>query len=209
MLTFTAFANLTGGSGNDDFVFSNGKGVTGTIAGGGGTDQLDYTKYTTGVYVNLLTGTATGAGGVTSILQLKGSGHNDVLVGDGTGVQLVETAGKNLIIGGTGGQATLDGGSGQDIVIAGSTIYDDNQVALKPSKATGRQTLEHSPCDWPLLSSTSGITGGYQLNTSTVTHHSGSGDTIVLVSANDWVFQRMVGIGADTVTGTPKQSTMI
>jgi hypothetical protein len=59
------------------------------------------------------------------------------------------------------------------------------------------------------LSSASGITGGYQLNTSTVTHHSGSGDTIVLVSANDWVFWRPTGAGADNVTGTPKQSTMI
>jgi hypothetical protein len=59
------------------------------------------------------------------------------------------------------------------------------------------------------LSSASGITGGYQLNTSTVTHHSGSGNTIVLVSANDWLFWRMAGTGADTLTGTPRQSTMV
>ena len=141
--------------------------------------------------------------------QVKGSGHNDVLVGDGTGVQLVETAGKNLIIGGTGGQATLDGGSGQDIVIAGSTIYDNNQAALQAIESYWSTNAGTFAARVAALSSTSGITGGYQLNTSTVTHHSGSGDTIVLVSANDWVFWRMVGTGADTVTGTPKQSTMV
>jgi hypothetical protein len=42
-----------------------------------------------------------------------------------------------------------------------------------------------------------------------VTHHAGSGDSIVLGSANDWLFWRSLGIGADTVTGTPKQSTLI
>jgi PKD domain len=208
LLTFTAFANLTGGGGNDDFVFSNGKGVTGTIAGGGGTDQLDYSKYTTGVYVNLLMAMATGAGAVTGIRQVKGSGHNDVLVGDGTGIQLVETAGKNLLIGGTGGQATLDGGSGQDIIIAGSTIYDNNQAALQAIESYWSTSTGTFAARVAALSSASGIAGGYRLNTSTVTEHEGSGDTIVLVSANDWVFWRMVGAGADTVTGTPKQSTM-
>ena len=209
LLTFTAFANLTGGSGNDDFVFSNGKGVTGLIAGGGGTDQLDYSKYTTGVYVNLLTSLATGAGGVTGIVQVKGSGRSDVLVGNGTGVQLVESAGKNLIIGGSGGGATLDGGSGQDIVIADSTSYDNNQAALQAIESYWSTNAGNFAARVAALSSTSGITGGYQLNTSTVTHHSGSGDTIVLASANDWLFWRMVGTGADTVTGTPKKSTMI
>ena len=69
--------NLTGGSANDTFKFSNGKGVTGVINGGGGTDTLDYSSYTTGVTVNLTTGTATGTGGVTNIENVTGSPAND------------------------------------------------------------------------------------------------------------------------------------
>jgi hypothetical protein len=52
-VTFSAFPNLTGGTGMDIFKFSAGKGVTGAINGGGGGDWLDYAAYTTAVTVNL------------------------------------------------------------------------------------------------------------------------------------------------------------
>jgi hypothetical protein len=159
------------------------------------------------VYVNLVTGTATGTGAVTNIQVVKGSGHNDVLVGNGTGVVLIETAGKNLIIGGTGGGATIDSGSGQDIVIAGSTTYDNNQAALQAIESywsTNSGTFAQR-----VATLQAGIPGGYSLTTATVTHHTGNGATIALGSANDWVFWRTTGTGTDTVTGTPKQSTLI
>jgi len=206
-LTFAAFANLTGGTANDTFVFGNAAGVSGTINGGAGTNGLNYSAYLTGVYVNLLSGVATGTGRITNILQAYGSGQGDVLVGNGTGVLLAETAGMNLMIGGTGGQATLDSGSGQDIVIAGSTTYDNNQVALQAIEeywSTNGGTFAQRVAEL-----SSGITGNYKLNTSTVTHHGGNGDTIALGSANDWLFWRMVGTGADTLTGTPGQSNLI
>jgi len=98
-LTFAGFADLTGGTASDFFVFSNGSAVSGTINGGTGTSRLDYSAYLTGVYVNLVTGAATGAGNVTNIQQVYGSGNNDVLVGNGAGVLLMETAGMNLMIG--------------------------------------------------------------------------------------------------------------
>src|SRR5437016_2471424 len=77
-------------------------------------------------------------------------GRERVLVGNGAGVLLVETAGKNLIIGGTSGAATLQSGSGQDIVIAGNTFYDNDQAALLaiencglPTSGTFAQRVAH------------------------------------------------------------------
>jgi hypothetical protein len=206
--TFVGFANLWGGTALNDFVFSNGAGVTGKIKGGTGANQLDYSAYLTGVYVNMVSGVATGTGGITNIQQVYGSGQGDVLVGNGIGVLLVEIAGMNLMIGGTGGQATLDSGSGQDIVIAGSTTYDNNQAALQAIEkywSTNGGTFAQR-----VAGLTAGVEpGGYKLNSATVTHHGGNADTISLGSANDWLFWRMVGAGADTLTGTPGQSTLI
>lgn len=45
-LVFALVQNLTGGSANDTFLFSNGQGVTG-IVNGGGSDTLNYSLYTT------------------------------------------------------------------------------------------------------------------------------------------------------------------
>jgi len=81
--------------------------------------------------VKLPTGEATGTGGISNIQQVNGGGQGDVLVGNDSGVPLVETAGENLIFGGADGGAILDSGSGQDIVIAGSTSNDNNAVALQ------------------------------------------------------------------------------
>ena len=75
--------------------------------------------------VKLVTGMATGTSGISNIQQVNGSGQGDVLVGNASGVLPVETAAKNLIIGGADGGAMLDSGAGQDIVIAGSTIYNN------------------------------------------------------------------------------------
>ena len=65
--------NLKGGSASDVFQFQNGKGVTGSINGGGGGDWLDFSAYTTPVIVNLGTGQATGeAGGISNIQNVHG-----------------------------------------------------------------------------------------------------------------------------------------
>jgi hypothetical protein len=159
------------------------------------------------VYVNLLTGKATGTGGVSGIMQVYGSGQGDVLVGNNSGVLLSETTGNNLIIADTGSGTTLNSGSGQDLVIAGSTIYDKNQAALLAIEAYWAANVGTSFSS-TVAALTAGITGGYKLNTSTVSHH-GTGDTIALGSTTDWVFWRMAGTGKDTMTGTPEQSTFI
>ena len=82
-ITFAGVANLTGGSANDIFNFSNGKGVTnGIVNGGAGTRHAELSAYTTGVTVDLTAGTATGTGGVVNIQNVTGSPANDSIKGN-------------------------------------------------------------------------------------------------------------------------------
>src|SRR5262249_20870938 len=53
--TFASFENLSGGTSNDNFVFSNSATVSGVIDGGVGSDTIDWSAYTTGRNV-VLTG---------------------------------------------------------------------------------------------------------------------------------------------------------
>jgi len=81
---FSDFENLAGRVGDDRFVFADGMGVGGTIDGGGGTNSLDYSLYSSAnsVMVNLSSGGATGASGVLNIQSvLGGAGDDDTLVG--------------------------------------------------------------------------------------------------------------------------------
>jgi uncharacterized protein (TIGR03118 family) len=132
--------------------------------------------------VKLPTGMATGTGGISNIQQVNGSGQGDV----------------------------LDSGSGQDIVIAGSTIYDNNAVALQAIESYWSTNDGTFLQRMAALSSPSGITGGgYELSDSTVTLHDSAGDAIDLGSAYDWFFRR---VGIDTLTTEsemPKQQTFI
>ena len=87
---FSAFPNLTGGTGMDIFKFSNGKNVTGAIKGGGGSDWLDYSSYTTPVTVNLQTGAATGVGTkVTNVHNVRGGQDGNTITGDSKGGILI------------------------------------------------------------------------------------------------------------------------
>ncbi len=129
-VSFTGFANLTGGSLADTFAFAKGGRVAGTIDGGGGVNTLDYSGYTGNVTVNLPLGTASlVGGGVKNIRDVVGSSGNDVLVGDGTGNALTGGTGRNLLIAG-GGPGTLVGGPGDDILVGGATAYDNKPAAL-------------------------------------------------------------------------------
>jgi hypothetical protein len=207
--TFTAFANLIGGTAANDFVFSDGQGVTGKITGGGTSgNKLDYSAYSTGIYVNLHSGVATGTAGIRKIQQVQGGNGNDILVGYGSGIVLHAGAGNDLIIGGPG-LATLQSGSGQDIVIAGSTSDDTNAAALKTIEAYWSNTSIDQATRYQQLSTLGTPTGGYKLTPATVMHAAAS-DTLALGSAIDWLFWRKVGSSdLDSVTGTPEFSTFI
>ena len=73
---------MVGGTANDSFVLSDGVGVTGTIAGGGGTtNTLDYSAYTTPVSVNLQAASATNTGGIVGLNNFVGGTAGDTLAG--------------------------------------------------------------------------------------------------------------------------------
>jgi hypothetical protein len=144
-ISFGGVQNLVGGTGTDVFKVGAGKGLTGSINGGGGGDWLDYSAWTTPVTVNLVTGAATGiAGGVSNIANVRGGSGNDTLTGGGGNIliggagsnTLVDayagsaTAGRSLLIGGTG-NSILTAGAAGDMLIAGTTSYDANYAALQ------------------------------------------------------------------------------
>ncbi len=58
--------SLNGGEGADDYVFANGKILTGSIDGKGGSDTLDFSAYATAVNVTLTARGADGFNGTTS-----------------------------------------------------------------------------------------------------------------------------------------------
>jgi hypothetical protein len=136
--SFSAVENLTGGSGVDEFVFGNGRSVSGTIDGGAGSNWLDHAMYITHVEVNLTTGTATGAsGGIAHIQDVRGGSGGNTLTGNALGNILVGGAGVDVITGGGGrsiliggkGSDTVRGGSADDIVIGDFTDFDSSSDA--------------------------------------------------------------------------------
>jgi hypothetical protein len=130
-VSFSGFQNLTGAaSATDTFTFGDGAGVSGNLTAGGGGGTLDYTSYSTSVVVDLQTGSATGVGGTISNIGavLGGTGN-----GSAGAYNLLIGAGGNYLQGGTGrvnilvagaSASTLVGGDGEDLLIGGTTSYD-------------------------------------------------------------------------------------
>ena len=125
---------LDGGSGNDTIW---GGGGNDTIIGGSGADQLhgedgtgdtlSYETDTTGVTVNLATGTASGgdATGDTfdTFENLTGGSGNDTLTGTSGNNVLTGNAGNDTIYSG-GGDDTIYGGDGNDSITMGTASGD-------------------------------------------------------------------------------------
>jgi len=101
---------LIGGQADDSFVFSldgvEFAGSTGTIAGGGGSNTLDYSAYDTNqVQVNLAIGTATGTGGIAGIHNVIGGSLVNEIWGDDGPNELVSGS-SNDNLHGLGGDDT-------------------------------------------------------------------------------------------------------
>lgn len=191
-LTFGAVENLKGGSASDLFSFRNGKSVDGSINGGGGVDALDYTAYSTDLYVNLALGQATGVKvRVSFIEQVTGGAGNDVLVGSAEANLLKGNGGRDILIGREGADV-LKGGAGEDILIGGRTSYDLNAVALG--------TLRDQ---WKLLYL------GYDTRVANLRQGVGGSALIRLANTtvwNDAVFDQLTGEGdRDWFWGLPVQ----
>jgi hypothetical protein len=147
-----------------------------TIDGGGGNNQLDYSNYTTDIYVNLRAGAeaATSLAGFRRIQNVKGGASgNDILVGNG-GNSLVGGGGRNILIAGASPSALI-GGPDDDILIAGTTNYDTNRTALMAIMAQWSRTdLDYATRVANILA---GKDNAPPLNATTV-HSNGGGNSI-------------------------------
>jgi Ca2+-binding RTX toxin-like protein len=213
-LSFTGVENLVGGTAADTFQFSDGQGVTGTINGGAGTNTLDYSLYTTGVSVNLASGTATGTAGISKIANVTGGSGNDNLYGNSAANVLLGNAGDDTIVGGGGndilvggpgndeliasgssrsiliggaGQDTLTGGSGDDILIGGTTAYDANTTALLAIMKEWKQRSVSYADRIAYIRGTKsgGLNGNFFFSSSTVSDD-GVADTLTGGAGLDW-----------------------
>jgi hypothetical protein len=145
-VTFSSVQNLVGGSANDTFRFHNGKGVSGTIDGGAGTNTLDYSLYTTGINVNLPAGTATGTSGVSNIQNVTGTPANDTIVGN-----------PGSVIRGNGGQDTLSGGANDTFIMAATQTAGTTVTAAGSGNSLVAANLTNT---WVLTGPGSGTLDG-------------------------------------------------
>ena len=197
-VAFSDVEDLTGGSAEDDFVFSYGMGVAGKIDGGAGPNWLDYGLYTTAVTANLAADTATGAsGGIANIRNIRGGAGNDTIVGNSMGNILIGGAGNDAITGGGGrslliggeGNDAITGGSADDIVVGGYTDYDAsgpaNDLALEALLA---EWQAGDPYATRVSKITAGI-GGARLAYGTTVHDDGNTSTLAGGGGIDWFFR--------------------
>lgn len=110
---------LIGGNGDDTLLGGAGKD---TLNGGRGSDTASYADATSGVEIDLATGSADGtyAKGDTfsSIENVTGSNHRDQLDGD-SGANVLRGGADNDTLNGGEGDDTLFGDDGDDVLIAG------------------------------------------------------------------------------------------
>jgi len=122
-------STLIGGKGENLYKFENGAEFDGTINGGSsGKNTLDYSLYTTGVTVDLGSGTATGTDGISNIQNVIGGSGNDVLAGG---------LGDNILRGGGGSDTykfsndwwtdtVIDSGAGVTDILDFSGVVDND-----------------------------------------------------------------------------------
>jgi Ca2+-binding RTX toxin-like protein len=127
---------LTGSSG--DNIIQGGPGAD-TLNGGAGVDTLSYSDSTSGVNVNLTSGTAAGGDATddrfTNFENLRGSDHTDTLTGDANPNTIQGGAGDDVMEGKAGAD-TLDGGAGTDTVSYASSAAGVT-VSLTSGTGTG------------------------------------------------------------------------
>src|SRR5262245_14470564 len=146
----TNSADAIFGLGGNDLI-SGGAGAD-TINGGSGTDTATYTDSAEGVVVSLVNGLGFGGtaegDSLTSIENLTGSAHEDILTGNDGANVLIGLEDDDILKGGGGadtlfgdsGNDTLKGGGGADILNGGSGIdtadYFDSSAGVVVSLIT-------------------------------------------------------------------------
>jgi hypothetical protein len=122
---------VQGGSGGNTFNMQSAPpGISISLDGGSGTNTLDYTGYIGSVVADLQTGVATGFSSIANIQNLIGAsgggaqGLYNLLIGNGGNVLTGGTGRRNILVAG-GSASTLLGGNQDDLLIGGTTIYDN------------------------------------------------------------------------------------
>jgi WD40 repeat protein/serine/threonine protein kinase len=207
-VSFTGVAKLTGGGGNDTFVFSDGAGIAGNLDGGsGGGGTLNYAAYSSSVIVDLQTGTATGVGGnIANIANVTGgnggrAGIYNILVGKGGNVLTGGNGRGNLLIAGAS-TSTLTGGDGDDILIGGTTAYDLDVASLMAIMVYWTGTTDVYPTRVGNLLAGNGVP---LLDPTTVTSN-GGGNTLTSNGGRDLFYGNMA---LDTYDWDPQTETFI
>ena len=135
---------LDGGAGDDVLIGWSG---ADSLVGGAGNDTASYAGSDAAVEVNLQAGTYIGghAAGdtLTSIENLRGSGHGDTLTGDTGDNSLDGAAGDDVLTGGAGADS-LVGGDGDD-----TASYAGSNAAVNVNLQTGTGSGGHAAGDTP------------------------------------------------------------
>ena len=119
---------MRGGAGNDFMVAGNGADL---MIGGADNDEVSYETATTGVFVNLITGTGANGGVLQQIENIRGSAFGDVLQGDNGANTIRGLAGNDYIIAGNGADLII-GGADNDTV-----SYETATTGVFANLATG------------------------------------------------------------------------
>ena len=90
--------DLVGGAGDDRFRFEDDAFVMGRIDGGGGSNTLDYSAYTSSVRVDLTLGEATGTTRIAGIRNVIGGSADDHFTGDNRSNTFTGTGGRDTYV---------------------------------------------------------------------------------------------------------------
>ncbi|MBT3389708.1 MAG: calcium-binding protein [Chloroflexi bacterium] len=163
-LPFVSFENLSGATKVDTFVLRDAGSISGTLAGGSGSDILDYSNRTSAVTVNLTTGSAPSIGGLVSgVEEVIGTSLADTLTGDANDNVLTGNGGADVLTGNDGDDTlkvtlsgasaltvTVNGGSGDDhLTVFGTSGVDSFVVDIANRQVTrsGNQVVTYSGFD--------------------------------------------------------------
>ena len=130
--TFTINASgaavLLGGAGADRFVFANGAVLTGSIDGGAGSDELDFSANTSGLSLTLTgPGSIDGVNGTGSSIT-SGFSNIDTITGGSGADTFTVTGGGTANLAGNGGDDTFNLGAGLAGTVSGGAGNDTFNV---------------------------------------------------------------------------------
>src|SRR5262249_33117318 len=125
----STFTSILSGPGNDRLILADAQFIKGRFDGQAGIDTIDYSGWTTGISVDLVTGRGTGIfdnadDGIRRVENATGGAGNDFLIGDSGDNVLIGNNGNDFLQG-TAGNDTLSGGAGDNKYLgdAGNDVY--------------------------------------------------------------------------------------